>query len=509
MAENYSPIKGPGKLEAAADDDVLISGHVKAPAGQDLKLEDDANGIVTLSTILTGLGLSEEVEDAILQGDSSGVLSLLGIALDIGRNFTINPGVAKFVNSYDIPITPTVDVLSYAGASGVALTTTGNSPETTITYIGLNKFGSIIQTPGTPTLEDMRSVVYLGYVWHPGGDTGDILAVRTYGSTGAGAVHDLYDFRHALGPLRESGLIFAPNGANLNLDVGAGVLSNPGEEGWTSSTSRQRVGRRAYGAVTVTSFYRAYRDASNSITTDATSTAFTPGVYDDGSGTPAAFPAGDNWSVAWCFTGAAGSHVVLLGQYTYATKAAAIANIGRAMDLRGSYLEEFLPTTWLVYNKAATALNDTNDAEFYGIPRLFRHAATGIAAQSVGGLTTRIATTVVTQPHAIRDEAAAVIRLDVAGEASKVAAQFPINTDAAGGSFTFRIKVGPIGGAYTTIDDVTITQGTSDATASPVSPVAFSAGEFMVVEQIAVGDFPASTPAHHMRATIHMYYDET
>ncbi len=512
MAEEISPLKRPGQVQSADPDDTLLAQGLRAGTG-DVYLRDTANGLWTLTAILAagGGGITPEEEQAILLGYSSGVLSGMGVAINAGdpTQFDVSDGTVNVVDTYTSPSLPTIDQVDFAGLTAVARTTGGQSPQATLTFLGLNAAGSVVQfSEADISTEDFRDHAFFGVLWHPEGDGNVIVLTAPFGQVGQGATDALYSFRRIFGTLRQAGLVYSANGANQSLNRSAGTLNQLGGAGYITIAARKNTNENDLTALTLVSIRRAYRNATNGLTITGPSTVWDPGVWDDGSGTLQAFPGPDNYGIARAYLGPGGATVIGVPQATYRTQADAFNAIFAPIEER-SFLAASVLSTWCVFRKNATVFTDPNEATFFAIPTLFRLSGGGTATVSGAQAVTRIATTVVTSPHAARDPAAAVVLLDTPGTANQLTAIFPANTEGSSGSFSFRVKVGPQGGSLTTVGDVSVTQGTAQAVVAIPSPVAFAAGNIMQVEELAVGDFPGGASNIDKRCAVSMRFTET
>lgn len=112
----------------------------------------------------------------------------------------------------------------------------------------------------------------------------------------------------------------------------------------------------------------------------------------------------------------------------------------------------------------------------------------------------------VVEPHAIRDPASAIVTLRKAGTVTNLRVTFGAPVDA--GTFEFVFKIGPPGGALTTLGTVTLTAA-EQTDNLVVASVAYSAGDGLVIEQTDVGSFLITDSKVQKRATCTMHYTET
>lgn len=512
MAEEISPLKRPGQVQTAEPDDTLLAQGLRALTG-DVYLRDTVNGLWTLTAILAagGGGISPEEKQAILYGYSSGALSGLAASINAGdaTQFDVALGIANVVNAYTAPVTPAIVQVPFAGVVGMARTTGGQSPPATITFLALNSAGSVIQfSDSTINTEDFRDHAFFAILWHPGGDGSDIVLTSPFGQVGQGATDALYSFRRIFGIVRQDGLIYSANGANQNLNRSAGTLNQLGGSGYDTVAARKNTNETDLTALTLVSIFQVFRDEAEGVNVTGPTTVWNPGVWDDGSGILQTFPGPDNYGIARAYIGPGGASVIGVPQRTYRTQADAFNAIFAPIQERG-FLKFSVPTTWCIFRKDATVFTDPNEAVFLAIPPLFRLTGGGTATVTGAQAVTRNAATVITTPHSIRDPAGAVVLLDTPGQANRLTAVFPANTEGSSGSFTFRVKVGPQGGALATVGDVSVTQGTAQGLLNIVSPIPFVAGDIMQVEELLVGDFPGGASNIDKRCMITMRFTET
>lgn len=507
MAE-YLPVKGAGQLRESDETDIALVQGIKANTGN-LTFEDGANGVKTLTELAAGGGISPELQNAISQGYNTGSLEGLTVTINGGdpTQFDVAAGTVNVLDTYTSTGSPVFTPVNFPGAVGVSRTTGGESPQATQTLLGINAAGSIVQFADTVPGEELRDASLFGKLWHPAGDGNAILSAGPTGITGQGAIHSFHVFRSIFGLLRQSGLIYSANGANQSLDRSGGIVNGLGINGFDTVAGRKSTGEATLSPVVMGSIHRAYRDATNGLVTDGPTPTWDPSVWDDGSGVLQAFPGADNYGIARGYVGPEGVVVLGVPQETFRTLEDALSNITTPVEER-AYLLDSVPTTWCVFRKDATVFTNSDEAQFFSIPPLFRLGGGGVTSATGSAVVVRYATTSSVTPHSIRDPAAGVVRLDSPGEANQITATFPALTEGSSGPFTFRVKVGPVGGSLTTVGDVSIAQGTAEGTFTPASPVAFNAGDAMHVEELAIGAFVGSNTINE-RCTLTMRYVET
>ncbi|MFB3105561.1 MAG: hypothetical protein ACE1ZA_11665, partial [Pseudomonadales bacterium] len=128
---------------------------------------------------------------------------------------------------------------------------------------------------------------------------------------------------------------------------------------------------------------------------------------------------------------------------------------------------------------------------------------------SVAGAVGRKATwgLVTTAPHAIDTDSGTPFKADGSGAVRELEAVAQLDTDVAGGTFTFDVKHGPDAGPFVSIGTVSITQGNRSGSFVPGSPVAFAAGDVFVIDRTAIGAFPGGTAEDKQRITVQLHVD--
>lgn len=387
MAEDYLPLKGLQQIVSSEEADTILARGMKVTSG-DLTFEDPNAGVQTLSQLIGGgTPLDPAVAAAILQTGNTGVLSGLNPSVNGGdtSKFDVALGEALIYDSHTDPQNPTLTTVSFLGLNAITRTTTGESPEATVTFIGLDVSGNVIQQSSPFSKEQEKDIAELGGLWHPGGDGADIIEAQPRGRTAQNMILENADFRRIFGTLREQGLTYFANGVNQSVNRNAGALFGQGLAGWSSVASRKDTGTKPIGPLTAASIYRVYRDGASGEIIDGPSVFWDPSVWDNGSGVLQAFPGADNFGIARCYIGPGGLPVIGPPQATYKTFDDAVASLTVPIEER-NFLLSIIPTTWLVVAKTATDFSDANQAAFFTIPPLFRLGAGGLTQVAPPGI---------------------------------------------------------------------------------------------------------------------------
>jgi hypothetical protein len=510
MGETTSPLKRAGQVQAMATDDVALVQGIKAEDG-DLSFEDDTNGVVTLTDIVNSAGPSPELLALIGHNANTGVLEGMALSVNGGDPTTVDiaAGNVAVIDAYTDTSTPAYTEVLFAGLTAVPLTTTGNTPATTYTLFALDVAGTVVQVAAESLLDaDTRNLAFFAAAWHPDGDGGDVLAVSPFGNTAQASSSDINDFRRIFKTLRASGLQVQPNGPNKSLNRTSGVTNSAGAGGFDNATKRQTPSNKAHPTVILGQIYRGYRAASGALITDGPSTVWEPGVWDDGSGTLQAFPSANSWGIARAYLGPASTLVMGVPQKTYRTYQDAVNDLEHSIIEAGD-LAAWLPTTWCVFLKTATDFSDPAQARFFEIPPLYRLGGGGVSGTSSAQIVTRYATTVATEVHAIRNPAAPTIYLPHAGNAQKISALFPRDTDPGGGDFSFEFLIGGLTGGTVSFGTVTVLAGERYGEFVNVQPADFPAGVEFRVNQTSVGAFDPSATDVERDCTLTVEFIET
>lgn len=136
--------------------------------------------------------------------------------------FDVAAGTAIKVDRAD-PLNPTTTTQESAGVTGQLDTNLGD----TFSHLWMDIDTGVITTElgGPSTLSDLNDRIYLGQVIHFGGNIVAVLdnPVVAHGSSTSAISEVLFG-----GGMRLFGTLVSPNGANLNIDVSAGILQQFG-----------------------------------------------------------------------------------------------------------------------------------------------------------------------------------------------------------------------------------------------------------------------------------------
>lgn len=248
---------------------------------------------------------------------------------DISRNGTnpaavdIQPLRARIVDYFSDPAIVTdveTTTVTTVELDSVAL-------DRTITWLLMDGNGFVYQQGTRPSPTDRRNFIVLGMVAQ---DNGSIFLAQSIPTITRQPVNQLYDLMDAIGAFGIIGNDVSPNGANLQLNVGAGQVFSRGWnhfDGGTETSSPHVV--TTLGA-TPASWVRALRE-SDLEHADASTTVDVANYDNVGMLTP--IPSGDAAvHQLWMFPTSEGAevHVLQYGQRTFGTLDDAVSGAGTA-----------------------------------------------------------------------------------------------------------------------------------------------------------------------------------
>ena len=166
-------------------------------------------------------------------------------------------------------------------------------------WIYVDSNGTVQQQAGAFTDSQKRNNIIIGSAIH---SEGVLKFVKTFPITAYNSASQLTEFANIFGPLKKSGHLLTPNGANLSINRSAGVAFALGRNYATDPENPSTVSDAAQTAAAI---HRYYRDGSGGYVLDdgvngAGYTTLDPTKYDDGDGTLATM-SGGHYSVQRLF----------------------------------------------------------------------------------------------------------------------------------------------------------------------------------------------------------------
>jgi hypothetical protein len=285
----------------------------------------------------------------------TGVFTFAGLVTNSATTINIGAANGQIMDNETNPLVPVRTVVTYAGATGVTVTTVGSG---NASYVMLG-IGGVISFQNTfPTSAERKTKILLGKVSHPAGSVTLVINEPDYVLSPQALVKD---WIQDSGPYINNGVFPYANGANLNINVTGGTITGNGINFVTSNTNPNHV--EALPA-SVANF--AIRTQTGGAT--AAVNTITPAVYDN-AGTITAIGGGAGASTIQHVEYIPGQgYIVQLGQQVYATFNDAVTAVGRENPsfVRWSNLvNNAIPIGVIVVNKSATALNNPAQALFF------------------------------------------------------------------------------------------------------------------------------------------------
>jgi hypothetical protein len=289
--------------------------------------------------------------------NSTGVLS--GGELSVGAG---GPGVAT---TYDISDGVGQIVTSTGVRTKVSWTgLTGETPifgPSVITFVAINSGGTVTQQSTPFSRVQSRTLIPLGVIVHVNGVNVD--TINNEQEIAYNPMSSLYDAMESIGFFNVSGNIFAPNGANLNIDKSVGDIFKLGSNYDTAPADNPHV--RNLPSKILSQFQYRFSDGSSGILTE---TNIDPNNLDDGAGGLTAVSA-NRWSIQRIYVFTSNNVKIQRGVAEYPSLEAAVAGIStEAYITEPSLVANGLLRGWLVVKQGATALNGV-DAQFLSAPK--------------------------------------------------------------------------------------------------------------------------------------------
>lgn len=340
-----------------------------------------------LNTILNGFTASQGVISATdsiltsiqkltgnaLDNSSTGVFSFGGLSLASSTTFNCGAVQGFIVDNTTNVNSPTVKLVTYAGATGLS---DPNLTTSTETYVLLSATGSLILQSTLPTPIQRRQNIFLGKLGHPGRDV--FINAFTQPDLILSPLSQLRDIWTSIN-LINSGVVTSPNGANLNFNTSAGTLYGLGI-GWATNTlSPSTVD--ILGQSPTTFQYRTQTGGGN---IDATS--IDPNTYDN-AGVATAIPGSNNQATNQrIYLLQNGKVRIQYGQTVYANLTEAIANISQEpFVVFPNFRDNSILIGVLSVKKGATNLSDTTQAKFFSVSKFGETvgAASGVSTTTL------------------------------------------------------------------------------------------------------------------------------
>jgi len=277
-----------------------------------------------------------------------------------GVGNTINIGVITglVVDNETNPGTSIVTIVNYAGGTNIAIPTIGSG---IASYVTLNSAGALQFYTSLPDAEKRRKEIYLGKIGHP---TGTVNIVAPEPDISIAPLSQLRDWMQAITYINRK-VTVSPNGANLALNLSAGVITGTGINYVNNKWKPNDLSVSAASAFTMV-----YRTQNGNGSTTA---VMLPGNYDV-SGTITAIPGSPNratlqyiWFVPNGSTPVTGGSVLIqYGQKFYTTLGDAIGAIGKETRvIYPSLVDNAILLGVMAITSGATNLQDITQAQFF------------------------------------------------------------------------------------------------------------------------------------------------
>jgi len=262
--------------------------------------------------LLSHMPISNPVRDSLSKKLNLPTGFLQGLQLSINADPTKYNIAAGYyvVTDFTNLAQPVVKIIAYPGATGLspAYLASANS-----TYIALDKNMNVVSSVSPFTDADRRTLAIIGNVVHSNNTTINVTNEIKAPIVAIG--NQLHDFMKAIGFLNESGNIYAPNGANLQINKSVGDIFGMG----INSADYLKPHKLTIPAQTGLTF--AYRLQGG--TQYANTVNIDPNNYDNGN-VLTSMPVGSRWQIQRINLFQSGLTRVQYGQTVYTSFNAAV-----------------------------------------------------------------------------------------------------------------------------------------------------------------------------------------
>lgn len=329
--------------------------------------EVTASGPGSVAATIANNAVTPAKLNALLQSQiSSGIIS--GGVVTINADPTkidITAGTGIIVDYWTTPSTPVVYNVSWSAQIGVTVT---NLATSTLSFVGFDTAGSVVQYSTFPSFDTRREIILLAQLGHTAGTAVQNVSPQyTVVQSPMDQLRDvIQDFKFI-----NSGNVISANGANLNINKSAGSLLGFGVN-YTTDVQNPNV--VTIGAQTAATFqYRTQTGVSG-----ANTTSIVPGSYDN-AGTVTAIGGSNNQATnqhVYLFPN--GNIRIQYGQTIYSTLTTAIQNVGVENFVEYANIEAGAQLIGIIsVTKGATDLSDTTQARFLRVSKLGESAVGG------------------------------------------------------------------------------------------------------------------------------------
>lgn len=202
-----------------------------------------------------------------------------GLLLSVNADptkFDITTGSGIIVNRDPDPLNTVVTKIPFSATLAITDLFLGD----TFTYVFLDNVGALVQRVTPPsTLDDLNNLIFIGQLRHFGGNivTVDNNTIAAYGSTSSHMAELVFN-----GGLRLSGAKISPNGANLQVNISAGILEQFGRGRTVNVNNPNEYPSSAQVPIPSMTFFKAYVDGSGELIVDNSNNLLDPLMFNEG-----------------------------------------------------------------------------------------------------------------------------------------------------------------------------------------------------------------------------------
>ena len=287
---------------------------------------------------------------------STGILSggLLSINADTTK-FNISAGEGDIIDYCSNPMNPQYTHVTWGNKTGILDSYIASTDNTSI---AIDAKGDVIQSPTYFTFEQRREYIILGRTVHP--NRASIVSTQPTPTQGFDQVLAVEDFIRGVGPIALDGIMYMPDGANLQFNRTSGTLYRVGINYGNSAAQRKNPNSVIVPAASNLNFQYEYRDGHGDFIRTANTQNIVPNKYDTGTGTLVDVHPAGYYTIQRIFYFPSGITVVVYGQTQYKDLASALSALQTEQPILNPALTEACFRAWLIMPGTVRNLNDSS-----------------------------------------------------------------------------------------------------------------------------------------------------
>ena len=269
----------------------------------------------------------------------------------------LTAGTGQVVDVHTDPNLPTLTPVSWAAQTAVTIDALLTNQFTNFFF---DSTGALIQKTTFPDAEELRDLISVGGVFHPGGV---IIQASTERRSFVSPSASMLDLFTSLGTINASGNVYSGIASGLTVLKSSGSTAVP----WINyNTNKKKPHEKTDIAVNPSSFFQNHRDGAGGFTQVFPASSTIPLTYDDDSGTPINIPNNRFTVHRLYWVSQSLNEVLALGQNIYKTIAEAESSI-----FAETFEQDPLTTAsgssfraWLIIKAGTTDMTSATDVKF-------------------------------------------------------------------------------------------------------------------------------------------------